>query len=148
MFKKRSVVQILYLDIKSKDLYTKRPLLGANDLIYTGGDKIYISSDVLRKFKLENEIPLLYGHKNKSLKLGYVDNIKFDSRNKILLGDINVFERWNEFVLRKFAEGINGLSTEFKSFEKNERYFNKVMDLTLNAVAIVDKPASRIARTY
>ena len=148
MYKQRSVIQILYLDTKSKDLYTKRPLLGANDLIYTGGDKIYISSDVLRKFKLENEIPLIYGHKNKHMKLGYIDNIKYDNRNKMLLGDINVFERWNEFVLRKFAEGVNGLSTEFKSFEKNEKYFNKVMELTISAVAIVDHPASRIARTY
>ena len=146
MFKNRSVIQILYIDIKSKDVYSQRPLLGANDLIYTGGDKIYISSDVLRKFKLENEIPLIYGHKNKHMKLGFINNIKYDNRNKMLLGDINVLERWNEFVLRKFAEGINGLSTEFKSFEKNERYFNKVMDLTIGAVAIVDSPACHSCR--
>ena len=143
MFKNRSVIQILSVDVKSKDVYNSRILLGANDLIHTSGDKIYISSDVLRKFKLENEIPLLYGHKNKSLRLGHISNIKFDNRNKVLLGDINVLPRWNEFVLRKFAEGVNGLSTEFKSFEKNERYFNKVMELTLSAVAIVDHPASR-----
>ena len=148
MFHNRSVIQIVYLDIHQKDLYHNRILLAANDLIYTGGDKIYISSDVLREFKLENEIPLIYGHKNKHLKLGYINNIKYDSRNKMLLGDINVSERWNEFVLRKFAEGINGLSTEFKSFEKNERYFNKVMSLTLSAVAIVDRPASRKSVMY
>ena len=148
MFKNRSVVQIVVLDIHQKDLYQNRILLAANDVIHTGGDKIYISSDVLRKFKLENEIPLLYGHKNKSLRLGHISNIKFDNRNKVLLGDINVLPRWNEFVLRKFAEGVNGLSTEFKSFEKNERYFNKVMNLTLTAVAIVDKPGSHRARMY
>lgn len=146
MYKQRSVIQILSIDVKSKDVYNSRILLGANDLIYTGGDKIYISSDVLRKFKLENEIPLLYGHKNKSLKLGYIKNIKYDNRNKVLLGDINVLPRWNEFVLRKFAEGVNGLSTEFKSFEKNERYFNKVMELTISAVAIVDSPACHSCR--
>ena len=148
MFKNRSVIQILSIDVKSKDVYNSRILLGANDLIHTGGDKIYISSDVLRKFKLENEIPLLYGHKNKSLRLGHISNIKFDNRNKVLLGDINVLPRWNEFVLRKFAEGVNGLSTEFKSFEKNERYFNKVMSLTLSAVAIIDKPAYHKAKVF
>ena len=148
MYKHYSVVQIVYLDIHQKDLYHNRILLGANDLIYTGGEKIYIPSDVLGKFKLKNEIPLLYGHENKHLRLGSIDNIKYDARNKVLLGDINVMSRWNEFVLRKFAEGVNGLSTEFDSFEKNEKYFNRITDLTLTAVAIVSTPASHKARTY
>lgn len=148
MYKKRSVTQILFLDTNSKDVFHQRPLLGADDIIYTGGDRIYISSDVLKNFKLKNEIPLLYGHENKHLKLGYIDNIKYDTRNKVLLGDINVMSRWNEFVLRKFAEGVNGLSTEFDSFEKNEKYFNKIMELTISAVAIVSTPGSHKARTY
>lgn len=148
MYKHYSVVQIVFLDVHQKDLYHDRILLAANDLIYTGGEKIYISSDVLKKFKLKSEIPLLYGHQNKHLKLGYIDNIKYDTRNKVLLGDINVMSRWNEFVLRKFAEGVNGLSTEFDSFEKNEKYFNKIMELTLTAVAIVNSPGSHAARVY
>ena len=122
--------------------------MSANDLIYTGGDKIYISSDVLKNFKLKDEIPLIYGHKNKHMKLGIIDNILYDGRNKILRGDINVLPRWNEFVLRKFAEGVNGLSTEFDSLEKSERYFSKVMTLTLTRVAIVSTPASHAARMY
>lgn len=148
MYKHYSVVQIVFLDVHQKDLYHDRILLAANDLIYTGGEKIYISSDVLKKFKLKSEIPLLYGHEKKHLKLGYIDNIKYDTRNKVLLGDINVMSRWNEFVLRKFAEGVNGLSTEFDSFEKNEKYFNKIMELTISAVAIVNSPGSHAARVF
>ena len=148
MYKQRSVVQILYVDVKSKDVYHSRPLLSANDLIYTGGDKIYISSDVLKSFKLKDEIPLIYGHKNKHMILGNINNIQYDGRNKVLRGDINVLPRWDEFVLRKFAEGVNGLSTEFDSLEKSERYFSKVMSLTLTSVAIVSRPASHAARVY
>jgi len=151
MLKEHRIIQLIYLDIKSKDIYIQRPLLQANELIYDNfgkGRPIYIPSDILKNIKLNDEIPLIFGHKNKYIKLGRIENINYDARNKLLLGDINVYPRWNEWVLRKFSEGINGLSTEFKSYEKNEKYFDRIIGLTLERVAIVDRPASHRAKMY
>ena len=151
MQKEHSVIQIIYLDTKQKDIYNQRPILQANELLYDStnhGKPIYISSNVLKNIEYENEIPLIYGHRNKHLKLGNLDNFKYDVGNKVLLCDIHVLPRWNEWVLRKFAEGVNGLSTEFRSFEKNEKYFDKVISIVLERVAIVPFPASHNARVF
>lgn len=151
MYHHHSVTQILYLDIKSKDIFHQRGLVGANELIYdsTGkGKPLYIPSQILQKIKYPEHVPLVYGHRNKEIELGYLDNFQYENRNKMLLGDIHVLPRWNEFVLRKFSEGINGFSTEFKSWDKNEKYFDRVMEIVLERVAIVENPASHRARAY
>lgn len=138
------VVTILYLNVRSKDLYVQRPLLESNTLIYdsTGyGKPIYIPSSVLAKAKYDEEIPLILGHENKHVKLGFINNIKYNIITKMLYGDINVYERWNKTVLNKFAEGLNGLSVEFKSNDKSQKYFDQVTELYLERVAIVDSPA-------
>jgi len=142
--KSHKVVTILYLDVRSKDVYNQRPLLGANTLIYdsTGnGRPIYIPANVLAKAKYDEKIPLILGHENKHFILGFINNIKYNVITKMLYGDINVDKRWNKTVLRKFSEGVNGLSVEFGSIDKSQGYFDQVIELHLTRVAIVDNPA-------
>lgn len=143
--KHRSTLQILYLDTHQKDLYTQRPLLGANENIYdsTGhGKPIYIPYTVLREVKLPKELPFYLGHQRKRLVLGKVLNLQCDPSSKSILGDIVVSRRWEAFVLDKFKEGVNGLSVEFDSYEKRDKYINSVISLKLDCVCLVDRPAS------
>jgi hypothetical protein len=57
-----------------------------------------------------------------------------------------VSRRWQTFVLDKFKEGINGLSVEFDSWEKRNRYLNNILSLKLDCVCLVDRPAVHGAR--
>jgi len=66
----------------------------------------------------------------------------------LLLGDIHVYPRWNRWVLQQFAEGNNGLSTEFKSLDKDEKFFIRIIDLNLERVAVVPTPAAHVARMF
>ena len=143
--KHRNTLQILYLNIHQKDLYNQRPLLGANEMIYdsTGhGKPIYIPHTVLREIKLPKELPFYLGHQRKRLLLGKILNLKYDPSSKSILGDIVVSRRWEAFVLDKFKEGVNGLSTEFDSYEKRNKYLSNVISLKLDCVCLVDRPAS------
>jgi len=143
--KHRKTLQILNLDTRQKDLYTQRPLLGADEMIYesTGhGRPIYISHTVLRETKLPDELPFYYTHAKKRIVLGKVRDLKYDITSKSILGDLIVSKRWNAFVLDKFKEGVNGLSVEFDSYEKRNRYLNDVISLKLDCVCLVDRPSS------
>lgn len=146
--KHRQAIQILNLDVRQKDIYKQRPLLGADELIYdsTGhGWPIRISSQVLRETKLPVELPFYYSHHPKRIVLGKVTNLKYDSGLKAIVGDVDISRRWSAFVLDKFKEGINGLSVEFDSLERRSKYVNTVLSLKLECVCLVDRPASHIA---
>ena len=149
-FRRRVVTQIVYLDVRSKDVYIQRPLLQADELIYdstSDGRPIFIPDSVLSKVR-PDRVPLIFGHERKNVEIGYVDNFNYDSHNKVLLGDIHVYPRWNCWVLQQFAEGNNGLSTEFKSLDKDEQFFIRIVDLNLERVAVVPTPAAHVARVY
>jgi len=148
MYKTRICTQF-FDDIKSKDIFHQRVLLTANSFLYDKkghGRPIYIPNYILKDVKLPSEIPLYLGHDEKMLILGKVTNINYDIISKSLRGDLEVWERWNNLVLNKYKEGINGLSVEFRSMEERKKMYNNVIDLKLQCVCIVDRPANHNSR--
>jgi len=148
----RSYTQILSINIRSKDVFHRRPLLTANDFIFdsTGkGKPLCIPKWVLKGTKLPSNIPLYFGHRNKRLVLGDVTNIEYDVTMKSLVGDIEVSRRWQSFVMDKIREGVNGISLEFVERHDNAVFHNKEYDkilaLELRCACIVEKPASHPA---
>lgn len=149
MKKIRNYTQILSINIRSKDIYHRRPLLTANDFIYDSigrGKPIYISSQVMKNAKLPLEVPLYYGHQDKRLVLGKVRELSYDFALKSIVGNIEVSPRWQTFVLDKIREGVNGISVEFASLEDSGEHFNRVIDFNLLCACIVDKPANHPSR--
>ena len=136
-------------DIKSKDIFHQRTLLTANSFLYDrigAGRPIYIPNYILKDTKLPVKVPLYLGHGNKMLVLGNVTHINYDSLSKSIKGDLEINERWNSLVLDKYAEGVNGLSVEFRSLEERKKLYDSVLDLQLQCVCIVDRPADHNSR--
>ena len=130
---------------EKKDIFHDRILVESGDFIYDStsqGIPIYIPPNVLKNAHIPKRLPFQIYHNGK--EVGEVKNVRWDG--KALRGDIHVYPKHNEEVIRELLNGNHGLSVRFSSIDEDFKTYTLIKDMTLEHLALVPAPASPTAK--
>lgn len=124
-------------------------VLEANTIIYdsTAWDRGFmVPADVLRKSIPKGCVPLWLFHDHRE-RLGELCNFKYNPFKKALFARLKILPEKRQRVLELIQnESINGISLELTTLEARDKYYNKVLKMTITGAALVDKPACKKCR--